>query len=83
MQGACKAASRVNLSARPCWDGGGQPRVAIRALGRSGAEGNRTPDLNSAIVALYQLSYSPVATRQCSPAEGRVGPIARWLACPR
>ena len=26
---------------------------------RSGAEGNRTPDLNSAIVALYQLSYSP------------------------
>ncbi len=29
---------------------------------RSGAEGNRTPGLHSAIVALYQLSYSPVAT---------------------
>ena len=28
-----------------------------------GAEGNRTPGLNSAIVALYQLSYSP-ANRQ-------------------
>ncbi|MEY3031448.1 MAG: hypothetical protein RL058_1811 [Actinomycetota bacterium] len=26
---------------------------------RSGAEGNRTPGLDSAIVALYQLSYSP------------------------
>ena len=30
---------------------------------RRGAEGNRTPGLDSAIVALYQLSYSPVATR--------------------
>ncbi len=30
---------------------------------RSGAEGNRTPDLNSAIVALYQLSYSPVLAK--------------------
>jgi hypothetical protein len=30
---------------------------------RSGAEGNRTPDLNSAIVALYQLSYSPVVAK--------------------
>ncbi len=27
--------------------------------GSRGAEGNRTPGLNSAIVALYQLSYSP------------------------
>lgn len=26
---------------------------------RGGAEGNRTPDFNYAIVALYQLSYSP------------------------
>ncbi len=34
---------------------------------RSGGEGNRTPGLNSAIVALYQLSYTPV---------GRVGSVA-------
>ncbi len=31
-------------------------RVGERA---GGAEGNRTPDLSSAIAALYQLSYGP------------------------
>ena len=31
----------------------------FRAAGASGAEGIRTPDLYSAIVALSQLSYSP------------------------
>ena len=36
-----------------------QPEVAIVRLG--GAEGSRTPDLSSAIAALYQLSYGPVA----------------------
>lgn len=31
----------------------------ISAVAAGGAEGNRTPDLCSAIAALYQLSYSP------------------------
>ena len=29
-----------------------------------GVEGNRTPDLYNAIVALYQLSYDPVNIKQ-------------------
>ena len=33
--------------------------MTVRRANRSGAEGNRTPGLDSAIVALYQLSYSP------------------------
>ena len=33
----------------------------LRWRGASGAEGSRTPDLCSAIAALYQLSYSPAA----------------------
>ena len=37
-------------------------QVASRTF-TGGAEGNRTPGLNSAIVALYQLSYSPAASR--------------------
>ena len=52
-----------------------------------GAEGNRTPGLNSAIVALYQLSYSPVARRQCSRATvgfARLGSLPwRPMATPR
>jgi hypothetical protein len=31
-----------------------------------GAKGNRTLDLDSAIVALYQLSYSPESCLECS-----------------
>ena len=30
---------------------------------QGGAEGNRTPDLDTASVALYQLSYSPERAR--------------------
>ncbi len=33
-------------------------RATLRA--KTGAEGNRTPDLLNAIEALYQLSYDPV-----------------------
>ena len=48
----------------------GAPRVLAR-IGKSavsssfagGGEGNRTPGLNSAIVALYQLSYTPAGRR--------------------
>ena len=46
------------------------PLAAISRGPRSGAEGNRTPDLNSAIVALYQLSYSPVAAK-CTVGVGQ------------
>ena len=31
-----------------------------------GAEGNRTPDLYNAIVALYQLSYNPEVIKDCN-----------------
>jgi hypothetical protein len=41
--------------------GGGQ---LINFLKSSGAEGDRTPDLCSAIAALSQLSYSPARTRR-------------------
>ena len=34
-------------------------RLPIPPLRRGGAEGTRTPDLNTASVALSQLSYSP------------------------
>ena len=40
-----------------------------------GAEGNRTPDLNIANVALSQLSYSPVLIGH---AAGAVGAGSRW-----
>ncbi len=42
----------------------------VRGRGDGGAEGNRTPDLDSAIVALSQLSYGPI----------RIGPDATLLA---
>ena len=48
----------------------GNTLTAITGTPRSGAEGNRTPDLNSAIVALYQLSYSPVAAK-CTVGVGQ------------
>ena len=41
---------------------------------RGGAEGNRTPDLFHAMEALYQLSYSPVRTRQVSCGDPPVQP---------
>ena len=44
-----------------------------------GAEGNRTPGLNSAIVALYQLSYSPEAS-ESGPAPERFQPHRRSVA---
>ena len=47
-----------------------RPSTGISRGPRSGAEGNRTPDLNSAIVALYQLSYSPVAAK-CTVGVGQ------------
>ena len=40
-----------------------------------GAEGSRTPDLLSAIQALYQLSYSPAET-QLSHNRVRMGPFS-------
>ena len=36
-----------------------EQRRAMLCQSHNGAEGNRTPDLCSAIAALYQLSYSP------------------------
>ena len=36
-----------------------EQRRAMLWQSHNGAEGNRTPDLCSAIAALYQLSYSP------------------------
>ncbi len=36
-----------------------EQRRAMLCKSHYGAEGNRTPDLCSAIAALYQLSYSP------------------------
>ena len=45
----------------------------------SGAEGNRTPGLDSAIVALYQLSYSPKdhpsVSAAARPAPSRDQPV--------
>ena len=54
-------------------DGGAELRGAQRASAskRSGAEGNRTPGLDSAIVALYQLSYSPNGTESVPAIPGR------------
>ena len=46
------------------------PQPELRGGVPSGAEGNRTPGLNSAIVALYQLSYSPGRPSECSGATG-------------
>ncbi len=43
--------------------GGGQP-FNFQAAKSSGAEGDRTPDLCSAIAALSQLSYSPAKSRR-------------------
>ena len=34
-----------------------------------GAEGNRTPDLDIANVALSQLSYGPTSGMDCAPAK--------------
>ena len=51
---------RQNRGSDTASDNYGKTLTAITGTPRSGAEGNRTPDLNSAIVALYQLSYSPV-----------------------
>ena len=48
----------IRLACHP-HEGAATPPTGISGGPRSGAEGNRTPDLNSAIVALYQLSYSP------------------------
>jgi hypothetical protein len=41
-----------------------------------GAEGNRTPGLNSAIVALYQLSYSPAAAPSVAMRSARTWGLA-------
>ena len=61
-----------------------QPRTGrggrVDGVLTGGAEGNRTPGLNSAIVALYQLSYSP-ATGKCTRA-GWSSPDRRSLALP-
>jgi hypothetical protein len=48
-------------------------RAANQFSKSSGAEGDRTPDLCSAIAALSQLSYSPARTRQTvlEPGSGR------------
>ena len=45
----------------------------IEQCGGGGAEGNRTPDLYNAIVALSQLSYGPKAGRKigCSSVAGK------------
>ena len=44
------------------------PRRACGLRFRSGAKGNRTPDLFHAMEALYQLSYSPEGTPTVAPA---------------
>ena len=41
--------------------GGGKKNAHAGMAWADGAEGNRTPDLCSAIAALSQLSYSPVS----------------------
>jgi hypothetical protein len=46
----------------------------------SGAEGIRTPDLYSAIVALSQLSYSPVRQQEGSIAEATLLVKSGWLS---
>src|SRR5437868_12830790 len=54
-------------------------QFCARVTGADGAEGNRTPDLCSAIAALSQLSYSPApeAVKRCiaSSAHGN-GPAS-------
>ena len=57
--------------------GGGQ---LINFRKSSGAEGDRTPDLCSAIAALSQLSYSPARTRQTVLEPGRADPSHRIKA---
>ena len=46
-------------------------------MGNGGAEGDRTPDLYNAIVALSQLSYGPVPFQ--SDAPGRSPALPLWL----
>ncbi len=46
--------------------------VVIWSRLSGGGEGNRTPGLNSAIVALCQLSYTPVGEIECSGLSLRV-----------
>ena len=57
--------------------GGGQ---LINFQKSSGAEGDRTPDLCSAIAALSQLSYSPARTRRTVLEPGRADPSHRIKA---
>jgi hypothetical protein len=74
-----KQKRRGLVRSRRIYFGGGPPKRATRAVigtscptdrrraslnFRSGAEGDRTPDLCSAIAALSQLSYSPAITRR-------------------
>src|SRR6266576_1013194 len=55
-------------------------RAANQFSKSSGAEGDRTPDLCSAIAALSQLSYSPARTRQTVLEPGRADPSHRIKA---
>ena len=47
--------------------------LSITYTKNGGAEGNRTPDLYNAIVALSQLSYGPIVTKMLRPRLGAGG----------
>ena len=46
--------------------------VARWRLAKTGGKGIRTPDIQLAKLALYQLSYAPVEERRMSNADGRM-----------
>jgi hypothetical protein len=48
--------------------------------GFGGAEGDRTPDLMSAIHALSQLSYSPASGGWTKTIRGRAAARHQWIA---
>ncbi len=55
-------------------------RASLKFQKSSGAEGDRTPDLCSAIAALSQLSYSPARTRRTALEPDRADPSHRIKA---
>src|SRR5690349_6174683 len=73
-------ASRSGRDGRNRWCGALTPREGCRKVG-GGAEGNRTPDLDIANVALSQLSYCPtVALVAARPDYGYPCPTCQAAA---
>src|SRR5438874_9923270 len=58
-------------------------RASFKFQKSSGAEGDRTPDLCSAIAALSQLSYSPATNATDCPRTVRADPSHRIKQKPR